>query len=115
MPTFITALHVRHPAARIRALRAKPAVALTIDTEALPPEVLLIRGRAEIDEVDGVDPDYALAARRYLGESQAEAYLNEIDRPGTRMARISVLPAWVGVVDFVTRLPSALGGVQTAQ
>jgi hypothetical protein len=27
------------------------------------------------------------------------------------MARIAVRPAWVGVLDFETRLPSALGGV----
>lgn len=50
-----------------------------------------------------MDPDYASAARRYLGEPQAEAYL---DQPGTRMARIAVRPDWVGVVDFQTRLPA---------
>jgi hypothetical protein len=31
--------------------------------------------------------------------------------PGTRMARIAVRPTWVGVIDFESRLPSALGGV----
>jgi hypothetical protein len=113
MPTFIAAPHVRHPAGRLRALRANPAVALTIDTESSPQEALLIRSQARIDEVDGVDPDYASAARRYLGRPEAEAYLEEIDRPGTRMARIAVRPDWVSVVDFQTKLPSALGGVQT--
>jgi Pyridoxamine 5'-phosphate oxidase len=112
MPTFIAAPHVRHPAGRIRSLRANPAVAISIDTESQPPEALLIRGRVTIEEIDGVDPHYAAAARRYLGESEAQAYLATIDQPGTRMARIGVRPEWVAVIDFQTRLPSALGGIQ---
>ena len=112
MPTFIAAPHVHHPAERLRALRANPAVAITIDTETFPPEVLQVRGQARIDEVDGVDPDHAAAARRYLGEPQADAYLTRVDQAGTRMARIAVRPLWVAVVDFQSRLPSALGGVQ---
>ncbi len=112
MPTFIAAPHVTRPPGRIRALRAQPAVAISIDTEDSPPEALLIRGRAEITEVDGVDPDYAAAAHRYLGEQEAEGYLAELVHPSTRMARIAVRPAWVGLVDFRTRLPGALGGIQ---
>jgi hypothetical protein len=111
MPTFISAPHVRHPAYRVRALRANPDVAITIDTEAFPPESLTIRGSAEITEVDGIVPEYALAAHRYLGEEEATGYLAQIDHPSTRMARIAVRPAWVGVLDFQARLPSALGGV----
>lgn len=53
-----------------------------------------------------------LAARRFLGESQASAYLDGIDQQGTKMARIAVRPPWVGVVDFQSRMPSALGGIQ---
>ena len=111
MPTFLAAPHVRHAAGRLRALRANPAVAVTIDTESFPPEVLTIRGRVEIDEVEGIPPEYASAARRYLGEEAARAYLAQIDQPGTRMARIDLRPTWVGVLDFQSRLPSALGGV----
>src|SRR5215211_3443280 len=61
MPTFISAPHVRHAAYRVRALRANPTVAVSIDTEAFPPEVLSIRGSAEIAELDGVVPEYAAA------------------------------------------------------
>jgi hypothetical protein len=110
MPTFISAPHVSHTVYRLRALRATPDVAITIDTEGFPPEVLSIRGRAEITEVDGVVPEYARAAHRYLGTEQATAYLAQIDDPSTRMARIAVRPAWVGLLDFQNRLPSALGG-----
>jgi hypothetical protein len=111
MPTFISAPHVRHAAYRLRALRARPDVAITIDTESFPPQVLSIRGKASITEMDGIVPEYADAARRYLGEQEAAAYLAQIDHPSTRMARIAVRPAWVGMLDFQTRLPSALGGV----
>ena len=111
MPTFLAAPHVRHPAARLGALRPNPDVAVTIDTESFPPEVLTIRGRVEINEFDGIPPEYASAARRYLGEEGAREYLSGIDQPGTRMARIDLRPAWVGVHDFRSRLPSALGGI----
>jgi hypothetical protein len=110
MPTFISAPHVRHPAYRVRALRANPDVAVSIDTETFPPEVLSIRGKTSITEVDGIPSEYAEAAHRYLGSAQAGAYLFQVDQPGTRMARIAVRPRWVGVLDFRTRLPSALGG-----
>jgi hypothetical protein len=112
LPTFISAPHVSHAAYRVRALRANPEVAVTVDTEAFPPEVLSIRGRAEITEVDGVVPEYARAAHRYLGSEGATDYLAQIDHPSTRMARIAVRPTWVGLLDFQTRMPSALGGTR---
>jgi hypothetical protein len=112
MPTFLAAPHVRHAAARVRVLPANPAVAITIDTDTFPPEVLLVRGQATVTEVDGIPEEYALAARRYLGEEAAAEYLAGIDQPGTRMARIAVRPSWVGVIDFETRLPDSLGGVR---
>jgi pyridoxamine 5'-phosphate oxidase-like protein len=115
MPTFISAPHVRHPAARLRALAAHPAVAVTIDTDAFPPEAISIRGTAAMTEVDGVAAEYAAAAHRYLGDEEAAEYLAQIDHPVTRMARIAVRPAWVGVIDFQERLPSALGGISGAE
>jgi hypothetical protein len=112
LPTFISAPHITHAAYRVRALRANPDVAVSIDTESFPPEVLSIRGKAETTEIDGVAAEYAEAARRFLGTEQAADYLAQIDQPGTRMARIAVRPAWVALMDFQNRMPSALGGVQ---
>ena len=109
MPTFIRAPHAPRPAARLVALRANPYVAVTIDSERFPPDVLLVRGRATVTEVRGVVPEYALASRRYLGDGAAATYIAQIDQPETRMARIAVRPDWVGVLDFQTRLPRALG------
>lgn len=101
---------IRHPAARIAALRANPTVALTIDTDGFPSESLAIRGRAEIDEVDGLAAEYVVSAHRYLGEAAADM-LASMDQPGTVQARIVVRPTWVGLLDFAERLPSPLGGV----
>jgi hypothetical protein len=112
LPTFLSAPHVSHAAYRVRALRANPDVAVSIDTESSPPEVVSLRGRAEITEIDGVAAEYAEAAHRFLGAEQATGYLAQIDQPGTRMARIAVRPAWAAVMDFQTRMPSALGGVR---
>jgi hypothetical protein len=112
MGTFIAAPHVHHPTARIAALRQRPDVAITIDTETFPPHILQLRGQANVVEVDGIDPDYARAAHRYLGDDAAASYLASLDQPGTRMARITVQPTWVGLLDFESRLPGALGGVQ---
>jgi hypothetical protein len=110
MPTFVSAPHVKRAAARLGALRARPDVAITIDTEGFPPEVLLVRGRASVTEVAGIAPEYVLAARRYMGEENAGAYLAQIDQPGTRMARIAVRPTWVGLLDFQTRVPGGMRG-----
>lgn len=108
MPTFIAAPHMRRPAHRLRALRAHPEIAVTIDTEVFPPDILQMRGTASVAEVDGVATEYALAAPRYMGEEAAAAYLSQVDQPGTRMARIALRPTWVGVLDFRTRLPSSM-------
>jgi len=111
MPTFVAAPHIRHAAARLKALRANPNVAITIDTESFPPNALLMRGRVSITEVQGIVPEYALAARRYLGEDAAATYLAQVDQPGTKMARIALRPAWVGTLDFETRLPDTMKGL----
>ena len=108
MPTFISAPHVKKPAARIKTLRARPEVSISIDTESFPPDVLTVRGRVEIEEVDGIAPEYRASAHRYMGDEAATAYLGQIDQPGTRMARISLRPEWVGVLDFRARVPGGM-------
>ena len=41
-------------ARKLKTLQRNPAVALTIDTEVHPPDVLLLRADAELDPVDGI-------------------------------------------------------------
>jgi hypothetical protein len=92
-------------AAKIAALRANPAVAITIDRAGPPPEVLLIRGQADLTDVDGLVPEYVAAHVRYYGPEQGQAVVAE--REGAPMVRIAVRPDWVGVLDFQTRFPGA--------
>jgi hypothetical protein len=114
MPTFIQAPHVAAPARRLAALRARPDVAVSIDTESTPAQVLMVRGKAQVTEIDGIDPDYAASARQYLGEEAAGQYLAMADQPGTRMARITVRPTWVGLLDFAgDRLPGVMASPDT--
>jgi hypothetical protein len=96
------------PSARGRAMRANPAVALIIDTDERQPEVLQLRGRAEVTEVRGIVPEYEQYMRRGLSADEADAYFAELVRRGVLMERIAVRPEWVGVVDFSTRYPAAM-------
>ncbi|MHA6785737.1 pyridoxamine 5'-phosphate oxidase family protein [Pseudonocardia saturnea] len=95
--------------AKVAALRARPEVAVTIDRIGPPPDVLLLRGRVDLDEVDGVLPDYAEMQVRYLGPEIAAAALTQVDVPGVRMVRIGLRPSWVGTLDFRTRFPAGFG------
>jgi pyridoxamine 5'-phosphate oxidase-like protein len=85
-------------------------VALTIDGSQFPYKVLMIRGRVSIQPLNGMVPEYELMAQRYLGDAgggwieQVRAML-----PFTEgMARVSVTPTWVGILDFEQRFPSAI-------
>ena len=84
MPTFVAGPHVSHAAHRVRTLRSRPQIAVSIDTDGWPPEVLSIRGGTEVTEVDGVAPEYAQAAERYLGAEVAAGMVAQIDHPSTR-------------------------------
>jgi nitroimidazol reductase NimA-like FMN-containing flavoprotein (pyridoxamine 5'-phosphate oxidase superfamily) len=95
-------------APKVAALRANPAVALTIDSNEMPYKVLLIRGTTTLEEMEGVVPEYALATIRYMGEEQGRAWNAQIGAMSPRMTRIAMQPTWVGILDFETRFPSAL-------
>ncbi|WP_433422045.1 pyridoxamine 5'-phosphate oxidase family protein [Microtetraspora malaysiensis] len=100
---------------KVNALRVRPDIAITIDAATTPPSVLLIRGKAEVTDVEGIVEEYAAAQRRYGGEEQAAANIAAVDRPGIRMVRIAVRPTWVGVLDFVTRFPGGTTPEEFAQ
>ena len=92
------------PASGDLSLLNDPAV--TIDTEAFPAHVLSIWGEVEAETVEGPPAEYVAAARRHLGEEQGEAWAAQL--AGMPMARRRLVPRWVAVLDFETRLPSAL-------
>jgi len=96
-------------APKVSVLRERPDVAVTIDRAGqFPYKVLLLRGVAEIQDVDGLAPEYIASASRYFGEEQGAAWVEMVGQLGVQMVRVSVVPQWARVLDFETRFPSAL-------
>src|SRR3954467_5621587 len=96
--------------AKVAALRADPAVALTVDTSppAWPPNVLLIRGTAEISLVAVHFPEYVEAARKVTPAGEFPDWETGVRALYDRMARIGVTPTWAKGHDFVAQLPEGV-------
>ena len=96
-------------APKLPALRHNPAVALTIDTEVHPPKILLIRGRAELDVVEGIPDEYLQMNGTYaMTAEQRVEWEVEVRSLYDGMVRIVVTPTWAKLIDFETTLPSAV-------
>jgi hypothetical protein len=83
-------------------------VSLTIDDNTFPHKVLLIRGSARLQTVEGIVTEYVAAAERYFGREQGQAWIAHLRTLVPKMVQITVTPEWVGLLDFQTRFPSAL-------
>jgi hypothetical protein len=96
--------------AKVAALQARPAVALTIDTSppTWPPNVLLVRGTAEVSLVDGVFPEYVEGARKLTPAEEFPRWEAGVHALYDQMARIDVTPTWARIHDFETRIPQAV-------
>jgi hypothetical protein len=97
-------------APKLKSLANNPKVSLTIDENGFPPKVLLIRGTARLEPVEGIVPEYEASAARYFDPELAQAWLKQLRSLVSSMVRITVTPEWVGLLDFETRFPSALSG-----
>lgn len=96
-------------APKIRSLGRNPAVALTIDTEVHPPRILLIRGEAELDVVEGIPEEFLQANGAYtMTPEQRVEWEAGVRALYERMVRIVVTPTWAKLIDFETTLPSAV-------
>jgi hypothetical protein len=93
-------------APKVQALATNPKVAITIDTNAFPPHVLLVRGTASIEVVDGVPAEYLEGSRKQVGAEQWEAFEAQVRELYKQMARIEIEPEWAKLIDFETTLPS---------
>jgi hypothetical protein len=93
---------------KVRALASHPLVALTIDTETFPPHVLLIRGTASVETVDGVPTEYLEASRKSVGDAGMPAFEAQVRGMYQRMVRITIEPHWAKLMDFETRMPTAI-------
>ena len=96
-------------AAKVKAITARPDVALTIDSADGASRSLLIRGPAEIEIVDGVPWEYLAASRKVSDEAGSAAFEGAVRRMYPQMARIAVTPVWARYYDFGNgRLPAFL-------
>lgn len=96
-------------APKVAALRANPRVALTIDdASSWPYRVLLLRGDARVETVEGVAPEYAAAAERYFDPEGGQAWVANVGQLEDNMVRYVVRPDWVGLLDFEGRFPQAI-------
>ncbi len=96
-------------AAKLPSLRRNPAVALTFDTEDHPPKMMLVRGVAELDVVDGIPDEFvSVNGGTRMTPEQRVAWEAEVRSLYDGMVRIVVTPTWAKLIDFETTLPSAV-------
>ncbi len=94
-------------APKLHSLRVNPMVALTIDTEVHPPKILLIRGRAELDVVEGIPDEYMEMNSSYtMTPEQRVEWEAGVRALYDGMVRIVVTPTWAKLIDFETTLPT---------
>ncbi len=94
--------------AKVRALRADPRVAITIDVLGPPPRVLLVRGRAELSTVDGVPDGYLRASHRGIPAESWDSFDSQVRALYEQMVAIAITPDWAKLLDFETTAPSAV-------
>lgn len=102
----VVATHPTSP--KFAALRARPRVAITIDTPS-PARSLLLRGGARIEMVDGPVPEYLEAAAKSMEGEELAAFERSCRETYDVMARISITPDWARYFDFgAGRVPGFL-------
>ena len=103
---------------KIGALGRNPRVALTIDTEAMdqwPPRMLLIRGTARLEPVEGVPDAYVEASRKVTPPEHFDEWERGARALYERMVLITIEPDWAKLVDFETTMPDALEALVRAR
>jgi hypothetical protein len=96
---------------KVSALSARPDVAVAIDSGGTPDQAraLSIRGRASVEIVDGVVPEYLAAARKTMDAEAAAAFEQQVRGMYDQMARIAITPTWARYYDFgAGRMPRFL-------
>jgi hypothetical protein len=83
-------------------------VALTIDTNEFPPHVLLIRGTASLETVDGAPQDFLDGAHKAMDDQTYEHWSDQVKELYKQMVRITITPQWAKFMDFETSAPQAV-------
>lgn len=92
---------------KVRHIAERPRVSFTIDSDRPPYKVLLVDGRAAIEPVEGMAPEYPEIVRKFLGPG-ADGYLGRMEGRVKRQVRIRIVPTSVRVLDFIKRTPRSL-------
>ncbi len=103
---------------KARALASRPQVAVTIDGGSTPEEarVLLVRGLATLETVDGVTDEYLAAARASMDGPELAEFERNVRSTYAQMVRISIEPRWARFYDFgAGRLPGFLADLAKGQ
>ena len=96
---------------KVAALKARPDVALSVDGGDTPGQAraLSVRGRASVEIVDGLVPEYLAAARKSMGAEAAAEFEKNCRAMYDQMARVAIVPGWVRFYDFgAGRMPKFL-------
>jgi hypothetical protein len=97
-------------APKFKVLSDHSDVALTIDGNEWPYQVLLVRGTISAIAampMAAIFPEYEAMARRYLGEEGSQQFMAAANQTFSRWTRIAIRPREVRILDLVTRFPSA--------
>jgi hypothetical protein len=101
--------------AKVRALKQNPRVAITIDTQnQWPPRVLLIRGAARVELVDGVPNAYIEGSRKVTPAEEFPAWEQGVRALYDQMVLITIEPDWAKLLDFETTIPKAVEDILQA-
>lgn len=95
-------------AAKVRALRADPRVAMVIDVGGPPPRVLLMRGDAELETAPGVPSAYLDASHRNIPREMWDGFDSQVRDLYEEMVTITVTLTWAKLLDFERTAPSAV-------
>jgi hypothetical protein len=101
--------------AKIAALQANSKVALSIDTEDFPPKVLLLRGTAHVEVVDGVPDVFLRASKKRVPDDQWAEWKAGVRGLYDQMAVITITPTWAKLLDFETTIPKAEADIMRAR
>jgi hypothetical protein len=93
-------------ALKVRALEADPRVAITIDTNGYPPNVLLVRGTARCEVVDGIPDEYLAGSGKLVPDDAWEGWVAGVRALYDQMVRITIEPTFAKLLDFETTIPS---------
>ena len=98
-------------APKVAALSARADVALTIDGGDTPDQArtISVRGKASVEIIDGVVPEFLAAARKVMDAAAAAEFERNVRGMYKQMARIAITPLWVRFYDFgAGRMPRFL-------